>query len=126
MFGRFIPPRLFTTYDPWWETLYQSLGSHWIHRWLAFVVAGLAIAVFVSLRRDGATRPVSTSLSWLLGAVTVQVTLGVYVVLLGVPKWIALAHQALGVLMFCLLLVVVHASGSPRQPAPSRRTGVSE
>ncbi|MDJ0497695.1 MAG: COX15/CtaA family protein [Acidimicrobiia bacterium] len=118
MFGRFIPSGLLTAYEPWWENLYQSIGSHWIHRWFAFVVALLAIAVIVSTRRDGAGAPVSTALNWLLGTVITQITLGVFVVLLGVPKWFALAHQALGVVMFCILLVVVHAAVPPRAPSP--------
>ncbi len=118
MFGRFIPSGLFTTYEPWWDNLYQSLASHWIHRWLAFLVAGLAIAVFAYIRRDGVTSPLSTVLSGLLAVVTLQIALGVFVVLLGVPKWFALAHQALGAIMFCLVLVVVHAAHSPQASLP--------
>ena len=119
MFGRFIPSGLLSTYEPWWENLYQSLGAHWIHRWFAFVVAGLVVAVFASARRDRVSGPESTALTWLLGVVTLQVTLGVLVVLLGVPKWFALAHQALGVIMFCILLVVVHAAGRSRATSPA-------
>ncbi len=106
MFGRFIPAGLLSTYDPWWRNLYESLGSHWIHRWLAFVVAAMAVAVYLQIRRTGGIA--GRASAWLLGVIGAQIALGVVVVLLGVPKWFALAHQGLGIVMFCVLLVIAH------------------
>ncbi|MDJ0925566.1 MAG: COX15/CtaA family protein [Acidimicrobiia bacterium] len=109
MFGRIIPSNLLTVHDPWWINLFESLGSHWIHRWLAFVVAGIAVAAFVVVRRDQTARPaLRATTSWTLVIVLAQIALGVTVVLLGVPKWFALAHQAIGVVLFCASLVIAH------------------
>ncbi len=111
MFGRLIPGDLLSRYEPWWRNLYESLGSHWIHRWLAFVVAAIAVAVVVHLRRTGAARQAG---AWLLAVVGVQIALGVIVVLLGVPKWFALAHQGVGIVMFCVLLLIAHDAEESR------------
>ncbi len=120
MFGRLVPADLLSRYEPWWRNLYEALGSHWIHRWLAFVVAGIAVVVVAHLRRSDAPGTVRRAGNWLLAVVAVQIALGVIVVLLGVPKWFALAHQGVGIVMFCVLLVIAHyAENSRSQVAPA-------
>ena len=119
MHGNLIPPGLMTTYEPWWRNLVEPLGSHWVHRWLAFVVAGVGIALIGTAFRAGTRNgTLRTALTWLAAALMVQIVLGIYVVLLGVPKWLALAHQAVGVIVFCVALVLAHEAHSTR-PQPS-------
>jgi cytochrome c oxidase assembly protein subunit 15 len=109
MFGRFIPLDLLATTDSWWTSLFEPLASHWIHRWLAFIVAALAVSVFVSMRRNHQDDTVLSATSrWLLAIVALQITMGVGVVIFGVPKWLALAHQANGVALFCVSLAITH------------------
>jgi cytochrome c oxidase assembly protein subunit 15 len=113
MFGRIIPYNLLTTREPWIINLFEPLGSLWIHRWLAFVVAIIAVAAFVAVRRDNEAGNVLRAATWwMLVVVTSQIALGVTVVLLGVPKWFALAHQGLGVALFCVSVVITHQIGS--------------
>lgn len=113
MFGRLIPQGVLTTLEPWWTNYFQSLGSHWIHRWFAFVVAGIAVAVYVVVRRGlPSNRALRTATLWLLIVVAIQMVLGILTVLLGVPKWIALSHQAGGMLLFGLALLIVHRTRS--------------
>jgi cytochrome c oxidase assembly protein subunit 15 len=119
MLGRFVPRGLLTTYEPWWRNLLEPLGSHWVHRWLAFVVAGLAIAVFIVIRRDH--RALRAAGDWLLVVVGLQITLGIGVVLFGVPKWLALAHQGIGVALFSISLVITNQVCSA--PKPSSKYG---
>lgn len=115
MYGNLIPPKLLTAFEPWWRGLVEPVGSHWVHRWLAFVVAGVAIALIGTMLRDGTSRGrLRITLIWLATALTVQIVLGIYVVLLGVPKWLALAHQGVGVIVFCVALVLTHESHSTR------------
>jgi len=108
MFGKLVPGGLLSTYDPWWRNLYESLASHWFHRWLAFVVAGLAVALYVRLRREQSGAPAHRGSVWLLSVVVAQIVLGVVVVLLGVPKWFAVAHQGMAMILFSILLVLAH------------------
>lgn len=115
MYGNLIPPRLLTRYEPWWRGLVEPIGSHWVHRWLAFVVAGVGIALIGTALRCGTSKgKLRAALIWLAAALTVQIVLGIYVVLLGVPKWLALAHQGVGVIVFCVALVLTHESHSAR------------
>ncbi len=45
---------------------------------------------------------------------SVQVALGVWTVLSNVSKWVALGHQAVGVALFTVVLVVVHTTTGGR------------
>jgi len=121
MFGRIVPPGLLTAREPWWANLFEPLGSHWVHRWLAFLVAAIAVALFVTVRRDHADRnTLRTATWWLVVIVALQIALGVAVVVLGVPKWLALAHQGIGVALFSISLAVTHRIHSrPRAQVPS-------
>jgi len=121
MFGRFVPLDLLTARQPWWINLFDPIGSHWVHRWLACLVAAIAVAVIVAVRRDhGDSNSLRTATDLLLVVVTLQIALGVWVVVLNVPKWLALAHQAMGVAVFCIALVItylVRARSVARIPA---------
>ncbi len=123
MFGRLVPGGLLSRYDPWWRNLYEALASHWIHRWLAFVVAAVAIAVYLRIRKDRTAGSAPLASVWLLAAIAAQIGLGVVVVLLGVPKWFALAHQGLGMVMFCILVVIAHQAHTERMRTGRRTLG---
>jgi len=116
MFGRLVPEGLLSSAGSWWASLVGPLTSHWTHRWLAFVVAALALWVYSVVRRTRPhDRPLRAIATWALGVVGAQIALGISVVLLGVPKWFALAHQGLGVAVFTLSLIAAHRVSSSRR-----------
>jgi len=118
MFGDLIPGGMLATTDTWWSSLFEALAAHWIHRWFAFAVAMVAIALFISVRRDaasGRTR-LQPPTRWLLGVVALQIAMGVSVVLFGVPTWLALGHQGLGMVLFSIALAITHDTQSVSQP----------
>ena len=101
--------------------LTEALGAHWFHRWFAFVVASLVVAtagvILGDSRSDASLRRAAMGL---LGGVVVQISLGISLVLTGVPRWSALAHQGTGVGIFVVTLFVVHATRTPASSlAPS-------
>jgi cytochrome c oxidase assembly protein subunit 15 len=109
MFGRVVPQGLLTVHEPWWVNLVEPIGSHWVHRWFAFLPVALAAALLVAVRRDHAgSRPLSIACGLLLAALGVQIAVGIGVVVWGVPKWLALAHQGIGVVLFSVVLVITH------------------
>ncbi len=114
MFGHLVPTGLLSQYSPWWRNLYEPLAAHWIHRWFAFVVGALVVALYVRLRRERTGGPAFGAANWLLIAVGVQITLGVLVVLLGVPKWFAIAHQGVAMILFSIVLVIAHQAQTVR------------
>ncbi|MCP3975700.1 MAG: heme A synthase [bacterium] len=117
MFGRLIPPGLLAGSDSWWMSLFEPISSHWIHRWLAFLVAAIAVAVFVVVRRDHAdSDALRIAARWMLIAIGLQITLGVLVVLLNVQKWLALTHQGVGVGLFCISVAIAHRVRSRSRP----------
>ncbi len=109
MFGRLVPPGLLAGADKWWLSLFEPVSSHWIHRWLAFVVAAIGVAVFVVVRRDHAgSDALRIVTNLLLISVGLQIMMGVLVVLMNVQKWMALTHQGIGVGLFCISVGIAH------------------
>ena len=117
MFGRLIPTDLLAGSDSWWMSLFEPLSSHWIHRWFSFLVATIAVAVFVAVRRDrSASNALRIATNLVIAAIGLQITLGVLVVLRNVPKWLSLAHQGLGVGLFCISVLIAHLISSRSNP----------
>ena len=109
MFGYLLPPGMMTTGDTWFLSLFEPLASHWIHRWFAFVVLIMTVALLIMIRKDSdRDERLVPWAYWLVGVTAGQIALGVSVILLGVPKYFALAHQAVGIAVFCLALVITH------------------
>jgi cytochrome c oxidase assembly protein subunit 15 len=78
-----------------------------VHRWLAFAVAALAIWLGLrawarGLRAEGGA---------LIGAVAAQVTLGILTLLSGVRIEIAVAHQAMAALLLAATVTAAHRLG---------------
>lgn len=86
-----------------------------IHRWLAFAVAAAAIVLARNAWRAGRRQ----SAVALVGAVTVQILLGIYTLLSGVELWIAASHQGMAVLLLAAALVAAHRLGDRRAAEPS-------
>jgi heme a synthase len=81
-----------------------------VHRWLAFVVAGFAVALGIrcwarGLRLEGAA---------LVGAVSAQIMLGILTLLSGVQIDIAVSHQAMAVLLLAAMVTAAHRLGEAR------------
>lgn len=109
MFGYWVPPNLLDGAERPWLAFLEPLGAHWAHRWLAFVVAGLVTAVVaLILRHQRDDGILVTAAATTVSLVGVQIVLGVLTVLLNVPRWWALAHQAVGILLVASLVVAAH------------------
>jgi heme a synthase len=70
------------------------------HRLLAAATGLGVLALFLRLRAEPALRPLA---GLALAAIALEIALGGLVVVLAVPLWSGLLHQALGVLTFALL-----------------------
>jgi len=118
--------RYFRTW-PWMNGEFYPAGYEWmqpalrnfadnpitvmfVHRWLAFVVAGLALWL--------AARAWRARLRWeaamLAGAVLIQILLGVLTILSRVEIQIAVSHQGMAVLLLGAMLAAAHRLGEAR------------
>ena len=109
MFGSLVPPGLLSAVQPWWLNLVETpVTIHFIHRWFAFVVAAVVVWFNVAVRRAPTTPEVRRGGLALLGLVGVQILLGILVVVFNVPLPLALAHQAVALLLFAVTIFLNH------------------
>lgn len=129
MNGHYAPSYFFNS-----SALGQSLTSnpltiHYMHRVLAFLLLGYAIALVLAFRRSA---PALRAASWLFfGAVLGQGLLGVMTVVLRVPLGVAVIHQG-GAYVLCgatLLFLHEALASAPRvlhqTPAPIGRVSAA-
>jgi heme a synthase len=109
--GALIPDatRLFFE-QPWWRNFFENaLMVQFNHRMLAYAIFVLAIWHAVDVVRTARRGVAVTSALTLASAVTLQAGLGVVTLLHATPLPLALAHQAMAVVV--LAIAVVHAAG---------------
>ena len=105
MFGKLIPPNLFSSLINIFESPQTIV---FIHRWFAFAVFISMIALYLAARKQDNLVEIRNGLNWLLGLVAFQILLGIITVLLHVQIVIALAHQAGALALFALMIYFMH------------------
>ena len=114
MMGYLVPPGMFSGIHPTWLNIFEnSLTVHFIHRWLAFVVAGFGIYIWHLLRNSGIprVRSAAQTLGFLL---VVQLLLGISVVLWDVAITLALVHQLTAAFLVLTVAYILHGLSSDR------------
>jgi cytochrome c oxidase assembly protein subunit 15 len=89
--------------------------THFIHRWWAWVVVALLIAMGRKLRRVQ-QRPASIAIHSAFG---IQILLGIATVMTGVAMWLAVLHQLTGALLVAATVWGAHALGRVRSSMPA-------
>ncbi len=107
MGGAFIPGDLLALGPIWRNPFENPAAAQFIHRWLAVIVAGTALALW--LRRERLPAPSRTPVDLVAGMVAVQVMLGISTLLLVVPISLAAFHQAGAVMVLSLTLWTLHS-----------------
>ncbi|GLR84902.1 COX15/CtaA family protein [Bradyrhizobium iriomotense] len=115
--GAFIPSAERLWFEtPWWRNLFDNvLTVQFEHRMMAYTLFALAaLHAFDAVRLRAGTA--ASGAVWLFAAVSLQAVLGILTLLNQVPIGLALAHQAVAILV--LTLAVVQAERlSARKPA---------
>jgi cytochrome c oxidase assembly protein subunit 15 len=115
MNGHWIPPELLLI-DPWWSNLLNNMATvQFVHRWLAMVIALLAVALWMRLPRAGASDRARTWSDLMLLAVVAQVAVGIATLVMRVPLPLAALHQAGAVVVFTCALGVLHSLAGSRK-----------
>jgi len=105
MFGKLIPPNLFSSFI---NIIESPQTIVFIHRWFAFAVFIAVAALYVVIRKQSYSVEIKNGLNWLLGLVVLQIALGILTVILHVQIVIALAHQAGALGLFALMVYFIH------------------
>jgi heme a synthase len=109
MYGRIIPSGLLSAIEPWWRNLIESPPAvHYIHRWFAFAVLIMAVLLLYVAKKRTLNATIIKGAKLMIVLVTVQITLGISVVWLGVPLWLALTHQAAAIALFMTTVYLSH------------------
>lgn len=101
-------------FEPFLRNLVDNpIVVQFVHRWLAFLVAGLAIALGAAAWRQGHRLDGAA----LIGAVLAQILLGILTLLSGVQIDIAVAHQGMAALLLAATVTAAHRLGSAKVEA---------
>jgi cytochrome c oxidase assembly protein subunit 15 len=120
--GALIPSaaRLFFE-QPWWRNLFDNtLTVQFEHRMVAYALLALAVLHAVDAIRSRAGTAVINGAVALAAAVTVQAALGILTLLHQVPIGLALAHQAVAIVILTLAILQVERM-TARQAGQARQ-----
>ncbi len=109
MFGYLVPPGMLSVIEPWWRNLIETASTvHFMHRWFAFSVLIVAIALYYPAKKRGYSHAIHKGILLMIVLTLVQIGLGVSVIWLGVPIWLALLHQSVALGLFLLNFYLVY------------------
>lgn len=119
--GGLIPSaaRLFFE-TPWWRNLFDNtLTVQFEHRMTAYALFVLAVLHALDVIRSRAGAAAVNGALWLVGAITLQATLGILTLVNQAPMDLALAHQAVAIAVLTLAVCQVERLAA-RQTEPER------
>ena len=109
MNGRFVPPEIFAL-EPWYLNFSNNIATvQFDHRLIAWLLAILVPWFWVRVRRNPVSDRARLGADLLLGALALQIALGIATLLLAVPVPLAAAHQAGALLVFSAALFAAHS-----------------
>jgi cytochrome c oxidase assembly protein subunit 15 len=106
MDGKIIPQGLYPSLLAPFEDVTTAQFNH---RIVAYVVTALTAALWIAERRTAQTRETALTGNLLLGALALQVVLGVWTLLAAAPVWLSALHQFGAVALLTAALVHIFA-----------------
>ena len=117
MNGHYMPAALRLHESLLQDLLHGPPLIHWVHRWLGTTLIFVVLYLVYRLAARPEGDPSQRAGRWVFGALTIQFTLGVLTVTLGMPLAVAVAHQAGAYLLLSSLVTLWHRG---RQHAEAR------
>ncbi|MDI1265416.1 MAG: COX15/CtaA family protein, partial [bacterium] len=107
--GAFIPSAARLWFEePWWRNMFDNaLTVQFEHRMTAYVLLVLAALHAVDAVASRAGPALTRGACWLVAAIVLQATLGILTLLHQVPIDLALAHQAVAIVVLALVILQV-------------------
>jgi cytochrome c oxidase assembly protein subunit 15 len=108
MDGHLIPDGLLAM-NPWWRNFFENaLTVQFTHRLMGVLLVGVIVLHAIALTRSGrdGAREIS---GWVaVFAVLIQMSLGIWTLLAGVPLVLGLLHQAGAMLLLTVAIIHLH------------------
>jgi cytochrome c oxidase assembly protein subunit 15 len=109
--GAWIPPGLYDL-SPWWINHFENHALvHFQHRTMGYVVALIAVWLYLSIRSIGPDKPLNLPSTHVIALTTLQIALGVFTVVSGVALPLAALHQIVALGLFACALWWAYALG---------------
>jgi cytochrome c oxidase assembly protein subunit 15 len=109
MNGHLVPPGMFVI-DPWYLNFFNNIATvQFDHRAIAWLLAVLVPWFWLRVRRAPAPPRARLAADLLLGALALQIALGIATLLNTVPVPLAAAHQAGALLVFTAATLALHS-----------------
>jgi cytochrome c oxidase assembly protein subunit 15 len=110
MMGVGLVPSGYGQLTPWWRNLFENPAAvQFNHRLIATTTFVVAALLWLAFRRTTDER-FRSRMRLVLIAALLQVTLGIWTLLTGVPVWLGVMHQGGAVLFLTAVLLALHAS----------------
>ncbi len=109
MYGKWFPISHLVEIEPWWNNwLAYPPAVHYVHRWFAFVVLAGSIWLFYAIKKQSALTDAVKGAKTMIWLVSIQITLGVSVILFDVPVWLAIVHQGTAISLLLTTIFISH------------------
>ena len=113
MNGHFVPPEILLI-EPWHLNFFNNMATvQFDHRLIAWVLMAYVPLLWWATRACPVTREARHAANCLLGALALQVSLGISTLLLRVPVVLGVAHQGGAVIVLAAALWLAHALRRP-------------
>ncbi|PQB02953.1 COX15/CtaA family protein [Aureitalea marina] len=107
--GKWIHETVTIEQDPVWKNFVEGKsGVQFVHRYMAYAVVGIIIAIWLKGKKRVMTTFQSRGLNVLLGLVFIQFVLGVLTLLMQVPVWLGVLHQVFAFLLLAAMTFSLH------------------
>jgi heme a synthase len=112
MAGGILPPGMWDL-QPVWRNVFENDGTvQFIHRTSGYLLAVFAVVVWARARRSPHPATVGAGHA-MLAVMAAQIVLGIVTVMQGAPWYLGIAHQALAVVLFVLIIRLRFLAGYP-------------
>ena len=112
----FVPPGLMSL-EPGWKNLFDNaVTAQFDHRLLALTTLLVVVIYWFKARKTQLPRRAGVGANALLHTTILQVLLGISTLLLAVPMYLGVAHQAVAMLLLTIAIFTTHALRRAEQP----------
>lgn len=107
--GKIIHETVYIEHQELWRNLVEGKsGVQFVHRYLAYIVAGFIFYLWYKARNKALTLPQRRGIDSLLILVVVQFILGVLTLIYAVPVWLGVAHQVGAFFLLAAMTYTLH------------------